>query len=38
LFCISCIWICKNPPSSASCLSAMIGMNTCMQRCIDVLI
>ena len=30
LFCISCVWICKNPPSSASCLSAMMGMNTCV--------
>ena len=33
LFCISCVWICKNPPSSASCLSAMMGMNTCVQCC-----
>jgi len=32
-FCISCVWICKNPPSSASCLSAMMGMNTCVQCC-----
>ena len=33
LFCISCVWICENPPSSASCLSAMMGMNTCVQCC-----
>ena len=33
LFCISCVWICKNPLSSASCLSAMMGMNTCVQCC-----
>jgi hypothetical protein len=34
-FCISCVssWICKNPPSSALCLSAMVGMSVCRQGC-----
>ena len=25
LFCVAGVWICKNPPSSSSCLSAMMG-------------
>ena len=33
LFCVAGVWICKNPPSSSSCLSAMMGMNTCVQCC-----
>ena len=31
LFCISCVWICKHPPDNQSCLSAMMGINTCVQ-------